>query len=880
MASPSSGGRRTPAPVYTAQITGGSPWSEEAVWKRLREAGFEEGAIRRRDKAALIGFIAKLEAEIFDYQHHMGLLLLERKELTSKYEAAKAASAAAETLYRRDQTEHLSALAEARKREEGLKKSLAIERECLKNIEKTLHEMRTESAEVRVSSESKLSEAQKMIETAEERFVEVGKKKREVDSLQAEVSRLNSAADRKLKEVEAREDELRRQIMTFKSECVAKEKAISLERHSLFESQKVLEKGQEGLLLAQASLNQREDNIFRKSQELSQREKDLESERASTEKEHVRIKEERSKLDQYAATLGNREEAVIKKEMLLDKMERELLILKEKLASKEHDEIQKAVAKHEASLELGKLEFEAGLERKLKLMEDGMQSKRLALELQEADLCAREKAIKEKEHDLDVKTKFLQEEKDDMEQKLKFLEEKSESLNIAAKAAEEAKLKVQNEMCEIDNMKQELQKLRESIESEKKQLFEVQEKLEITRSERDEVLVLKEKLKEEIDNFRTQQVELMAETDKMKVEKEKFEKEWELIDERRESLQKEVESINEERRELCRFLENERNSIKLEKDALHAKFKDDLDLLALERQAFLEEMKHEHSEWFKTTQQERIDFIEELKIQKRELEDSIKRRQEEMETNLKEKEEIFKQEKAEQLQIISSEKEFVAKEMQHIASEMKKLESERSEMALDQEWREKEWGEINASIEGLREQTEKLHKQRELLQADRKEIDIRIRQLKELEASNAALSHAQLHIGPNMQHMKKRRKYSSEVATEEDTLKRGSMTSTSTSSQDNGNDLISSNPASGYKVTDACTDGNQGADFEGKFTSSMETKIHCSQNGTPGSPRGCTEVEKMHKVANSPQAGKSIQPTNGTSDGLKQGNGSTDGVKT
>lgn len=41
-----------------------TPLSDESIWKRLREAGFDEDSIKRRDKAALIAYIAKLEAEV------------------------------------------------------------------------------------------------------------------------------------------------------------------------------------------------------------------------------------------------------------------------------------------------------------------------------------------------------------------------------------------------------------------------------------------------------------------------------------------------------------------------------------------------------------------------------------------------------------------------------------------------------------------------------------------------------------------------------------------------------------------------------------------------------------------------------------------------
>lgn len=53
----------TPNSVSTRVLK--TPLSDEAIWKRLKEAGFDEESIKRRDKAALIAYIAKLEAEVF-----------------------------------------------------------------------------------------------------------------------------------------------------------------------------------------------------------------------------------------------------------------------------------------------------------------------------------------------------------------------------------------------------------------------------------------------------------------------------------------------------------------------------------------------------------------------------------------------------------------------------------------------------------------------------------------------------------------------------------------------------------------------------------------------------------------------------------------------
>ena len=81
-----------------------------------------------------------------------------------------------------------------------------------------MHEMRAESAETKVAAESKLVEARNMLEDAQKKFTEAEGKLLLAESLQAEASRYHHVAERKMVEVEAREDDLRRNILSFKTE--------------------------------------------------------------------------------------------------------------------------------------------------------------------------------------------------------------------------------------------------------------------------------------------------------------------------------------------------------------------------------------------------------------------------------------------------------------------------------------------------------------------------------------------------------------------------------------------------------------------------------------------------------------------------------------
>ena len=80
--------------------------------------------------------------------------------------------------------------------------------------------MRAESAETKVAAESRFAEAHIMIEDAQKKFTEAEAKFHTAKSLQAESSLFQRTAERKLQEVEAREDDLSRRIVLFKNEYV------------------------------------------------------------------------------------------------------------------------------------------------------------------------------------------------------------------------------------------------------------------------------------------------------------------------------------------------------------------------------------------------------------------------------------------------------------------------------------------------------------------------------------------------------------------------------------------------------------------------------------------------------------------------------------
>ncbi|KDO78821.1 hypothetical protein CISIN_1g001119mg [Citrus sinensis] len=737
MASPSSGRLAITPSSRVLQ----SPLSDESIWKRLKEAGLDEVSIKRRDKAALIAYIAKLETEIFEHQHHMGLLILEKKELASKYEQIKASAEAAELLQKHDRASHLSAIAEARKREESLKKTLGVEKECIASLEKAVHEIRAESAETKVAADSKFAEARCMVENAQKKFAEAEAKLHAAESLQAEANRYHRSAERKLQEVVAREDDLSRRIASFKADCEEKEREIIRERQSLSDRKKILQQEHERLLDAQTLLNEREDHILSKLQELSRKEKELEASRANVEEKFKALNEEKSNLDLTLVSLLKREEAVIEREASLQKKEQKLLVSQETLASKESNEIQKIIANHESALRVKQSEFEAELAIKYKLAEDEIEKKRRAWELRDLDLGQREESLLEREHDLEVQSRALVDKEKDLVERSHLLEEKENKLIAFEKEADLKKSLLQKEKEEVNIIKSDLQKSLSSLDEKKKQVNCAKDKLEAMKSEAGELSVLEIKLKEELDVVRAQKLELMVETDKLQLEKAKFEAEWEMIDEKREELRKEAERVAVERVVVSKSLKDERDSLRQERDAMRDQHKRDVDSLNREREEFMNKMVHEHSEWFTKIQQERADFLLGIEMQKRDLENCIEKRREELESSFREREKAFEEEKMREFQQISSLKEKAEKELEQVTLEIKRLDLERMEINMDRQRRDREWAELNNSIEELMVQRQKLEEQRQLLHADREEIQAESERLKKLEDLKIAVDY-------------------------------------------------------------------------------------------------------------------------------------------
>ena len=91
-------------------------------------------------------------------------------------------------------------------------------RNWLLKLEKALHEMRSENAEIKFTADSRLAEANALVTSIEEKSLEVEAKLRAADAKLAEVSRKTSEIERKSQEVESWESALRMERLSFIAE--------------------------------------------------------------------------------------------------------------------------------------------------------------------------------------------------------------------------------------------------------------------------------------------------------------------------------------------------------------------------------------------------------------------------------------------------------------------------------------------------------------------------------------------------------------------------------------------------------------------------------------------------------------------------------------
>ncbi|XP_073060447.1 nuclear matrix constituent protein 1-like isoform X1 [Primulina eburnea] len=665
------------------------------------------------DQGSLAERISHLENELFEYQYNLGLLLIEKKEWASKYDEFKEASAEAADTLKSEQALLLSAMSEAEKREENLKKALGVERQCVLELENALREMRSEYAEIKFNADSKLAEAGALVASVEEKSWEVEAKFHSADTKLAEVNRKSSEIERKLFEIDAQEAALRKERLSFNSERRTHEATLCKKREDLREWEQKLQEAEERLADGGRLLNQREERANENDKILKQKHDDLEELQKEIEEANSKLKSKEDDSSIRLTSLAIKEKETERIQKSLEMKEKQLLELEEKLNARERVEIQSLVDKHKAVLAKKQEEYEYEVEQKRKLHDEQLKNKVTELEKKEAEIVHMEEKVKKREEAVEKKMEKVWEKEINYESKSNALKERDKLLKVEAKSLEKDREQVLAEKEALLSIKAELENLRADIGKQELRLSEQREQLKITEDERLEHARLQSNLKQEIEKCRYRSEQLMKEIEELKQEKEKFEKEWEQLDEKRATVKRELEDALNQKNSLEKLRHSEEVKLNMEKQETQQYIQRELESLKLAKDNFAANMEHEKSMLTEKFHNEKSELLHDFELRKCELETEARKKLEEMESGLHEREKLFEKETENELNNINYLREMAKREVEEMKLERLGMDKEKLDISQIKKHIESQQFEMKKDVEELVGLSKKLKDQRE-----------------------------------------------------------------------------------------------------------------------------------------------------------------------
>ncbi|KAF6160031.1 hypothetical protein GIB67_033115 [Kingdonia uniflora] len=687
---------------------------EREVWNSFKEAGLlDEASLARKDRQAIVERVSKLENELFEYQYNMGLLLIEKKDWTSKFEELGQALAETQDLLKREQAAHLTAVSDLERRGENLRKAFGVEKQCVADLEKALHEMRAESAEMKYTSETKMAEAEALVASIGEKSLEVEAKIHAADAKLAEASRKSSEIERKLKELEARESSHRTERQSLNAERGLHESDLSKQREELRNWERTLQEREDRLVEGGRILNQREERANENDMTSKQREKDLEEALKKIEKTNLFVKKREDDVNIRLSKISEKEGEIDAMKKSVEAKEKELQAVEEKLNDRERVEIQKLLDEHNVILELKKREFHLEIDHKRKALDVELKDKVSAVELKEIEINHMEEKIGKREQALEKKLEKSKEKEREFELKFNALKETDKSIKSEVKNLEIDKKQMVTDKERLQILIVELEKKRADIEEEQLRLQKEVESLKLTEEERSEHLRLKSELKQEIDKCKHREELLLKEHESLKQEKENFEREWEILDEKRMEIKKELSQISEARTSFDKMKHSEEESLKNMKLSTEDYVKGEMEAIKQQKESFEALMEHERSVIAERVQREHEDMVRDFELRKRELETEMQNKREEMEKQLKERERAFEEQKERDLDNISYLKEVTGRDMEDMKLERARIKNEKQQVEADRQHLERQQLDIRRDIESLDNLIKKLKHQKE-----------------------------------------------------------------------------------------------------------------------------------------------------------------------
>ncbi|CAH8252163.1 unnamed protein product [Arabidopsis lyrata] len=701
-------------------------------WRRFREVGLlNEASMEKKDQEALLEKISTLEKELYGYQHNMGLLLMENKELVSKHEQLNQAIQEAQEILKREQSSHLYALTTVEQREENLRKALGLEKQCVQELEKALRETQEENSKMRLTSEAKLVEANALVASVNGRSSDVENKIYSAESKLAEATRKSSELKMRLKEVETRESVLKQERLSFAKERESYEGTFHKQREYLNEWEKKLQEKEEIMTEQKRSLNQREEKVNEKEKKLKLKEKELEEWNRKVDLSMSKCKETEEDITKRLEELTTKEKEAHTLQSTLVAKENELRAFEEKLIAREGTEIQKLIDDQKEALAAKMLEFELECEERRKSLGKEILRKIEELERQKVEIDHSEEKLEKRNQAMNKKFDRVNEKEMDLEAKLKTIKEREKIIQAEEKKLSLEKQQLLSDKESLEDLQQEIEKIRAEMMKKEEMIEEECKSLEIKKEEREEYLRLQSELKSQIEKSRLHEEFLSKEVENLKQEKERFEKEWEILDEKQAEYKKEQIRISEEKEKFERFQLLEGERLEKEESALRVQIMQELDDIRLQRESFEANMEHERSALHEKAKLEQSKVIDDLEMMRRNLEIELQKRKEQDEKELLDRMAQFEDKRMKELSDINHQKQALNREMEEMMSKRSALQKESEDIAKHKEKLKEQQVEMHNDISELSTLSINLKKRREVFAHERARFLAFVQKLKD-----------------------------------------------------------------------------------------------------------------------------------------------------
>lgn len=704
-----------PPPLRSLEVAGYERGDSED-WRRFRDAGLlDERAMEMRDRLVLAEKIERLKRELFDYQYNMGVLLLERNDLSSKCEELTQVVAEADEILKRQQAANVVTFGEAKMRVENLRRALDHERKRVLDLEKALQETYEDFEKLKASSVREIAEA-------EAKKGEMEAKGREVEENLQSASRKHAEADSKLsqlerqtQELEARENILKSEQLSRAVEREAHEDTFCKQKEGLMEWERKLQQVEERHCKQRSALKEREEQLNEREETYRSKQNELERLQKNTDSALLSLHDKENDITNRLAELVSNEEKIEAKVRDLQYREKQALALEEKLHFKERVEIPNLLDEHRNILSAQLQDFQLNSQQKKSMVDEEFKTKFDDVEKRNTNISHLEAMLGKRDETLETKSEKIKIKEEELEVKIKSSMEKNKQLDSEEKELEGVKQLVLSEKDILQVLRDDIQRLNGEVEEKEAQIHEEMEKLKTDKEKRVEHFRLQKELKEELGRWKHQNTIVKKAIEDLKRDRLKFKRDWGALHEKQASIADELKKTEEEKLRLEKLWSSAKQSLEEEKFKMKEKIGVQMEAIRTEKESFSVTKEHELFVIAEKAQNEQAETGQHFDLLRKQHEEKMRKNHRVLEDRLNQSKRLFEEERLEEIRNMNALKEVAEKRREEMESCQLQIEREKQELALSRKLLEEDQIEIQEDIRTVTSLSKKLKEEREEL---------------------------------------------------------------------------------------------------------------------------------------------------------------------